>query len=365
LDLLRFLLAASVIYSHCFVLIYLKMEDVETLRLLTRNQADFGDIAVSFFFVISGFLIVRSYVFSTSLSSYFTKRILRIVPGFAVAFLISVFVLGALGTATAAHPLGDWSRYLSHMSIRRIVWQLFTLEAPRGARTFASNPLPNMVNESLWTIQYEFLCYLLVPLVALAGLVKRRWFMLACFLAAYVLFILKQAKLVDMYAYDDPWNLVLPYPSELPRLLAFFLAGACFYSYRDRIVRSRVITALCIALLGFTARWGWGLNLLLPLAGTYLLFYIAYNPRIRFYNFAKSGDYSYGLYLYGWPVQQLVLYFFAPHLNAHGLFLLAFPLTLAAAYLSWHIVEKRFLKMKSRLKTGVSPKAAGVPTLVK
>jgi peptidoglycan/LPS O-acetylase OafA/YrhL len=287
------------------------------------------------------------------------------VPGFAVAFLVSVFVLGILGTATTAHPLGNWDQYLSDMSIRRIVWQLFTLEAPRGIRTFVSNPLPNMVNESLWTIQYEFLCYLLVPLVGLAGLVKRRWFVLACFLATYVLFVLKQAKLVDMYGYDNEWNLVLPYPSELPRFFAFFFAGACFYLYRDRIVRSRLLTALCIALLALTAWWGWGLSLLLPLAGTYLLFYIAYHPRIRFYRFAKTGDYSYGLYLYGWPVQQLVLYFFAPYLNAHRLFLLAFPLTLAAAYFSWHVVEKRFLKMKSRLKTEMAPKAVSVPTLSK
>jgi peptidoglycan/LPS O-acetylase OafA/YrhL len=364
-DLLRFLLAACVIYSHCFVLFYQKMEDVETLRLLTRNQVDFGGIAVSFFFVISGFLIVRSYAFSTSLRAYFTKRVLRIVPGFAVAFLISVFVLGALGTATAAHPFGNWSTYLSGMSIRRIIWQLFTLEAPRGARTFTSNPLPNMVNESLWTIQYEFLCYLLVPLVGLAGLVKRRWFVLACFLVAYVLFAIKRMKLVDMYAYDNEWNLLLPYPSELPRFFAFFFAGASFYLYRHHIVRSRAITALCVALLGLTAWWGSGLNLALPLAGTYLLFYIAYHPRIRYHNFAKKGDYSYGLYLYGWPVQQLVLYFFATHLNAHSLFLLSFPVTLAAAYFSWHAVEKRFLKMKGRLITGTAPKAAGVPVLVK
>jgi peptidoglycan/LPS O-acetylase OafA/YrhL len=78
----------------------------------------------------------------------------------------------------------------------------------------------------------------------------------------------------------------------------------------------------------------------------------------------KKGDYSYGLYLYGWPVQQLVLYFFATHLNAHGLFLLSFPVTLAAAYFSWHAVEKRFLKMKGRLITGTAPKQPAYPCLL-
>ena len=173
-DLLRFLLAACVIYSHCFVLIYLKMEDVETLRTLTRNQVDFGGIAVSFFFAISGFLIVRSFEHSRSTYDYFVKRLLRILPGFCVAFLVSVCLFGVLGTVTAAHKWGDWNTYLVHLNVRRIIWQFFTLEAPLGAQTFLQNPLPNHINDSLWTIQCEFLCYMLVPLLGFVSMVKRK-----------------------------------------------------------------------------------------------------------------------------------------------------------------------------------------------
>ena len=349
-DLLRFLLATSVIYSHCFVIYYGQMEDVEPLRALSRNQLDFGGIAVSFFFVISGFLIVRSFEYSRSTFEYFIKRLLRIVPGFFVAFLISVFLFGLVGTATSAHPWGDWRAYFSGMSKKRIPWQLFTLEAPKGAKTFARNPLPDMINESLWTIQYEFLCYMLVPLLGFIMLVKRKSAALISFLIAYGLFCLITCKVVNVYGYDNPWNWVLPYPSELPRLFSFFFAGSCVYLYRHRIIRSRYLALLAFASLVVASQWPPVMKLVLPFAGTYLLFYVAYHPRIPFHHFAKRGDFSYGLYLYGWPIQQLIMYFLAPHLNAHRLFLLAFPSTLLAAYFSWHLIEAPFLKMKGQLR---------------
>jgi peptidoglycan/LPS O-acetylase OafA/YrhL len=352
-DLLRFLLATCVIYSHCFVLLYAKMEDVEPLRLLTRNQVDFGGIAVSFFFVISGFLIVRSFEHSHSTYDYFVKRILRIVPGFAVAFLVSLVVLGFLGTATAEHKWGDWHSYFSNLNINRITWQFFMLEAPKGARTFASNPLPNRINDSLWTIQYEALCYLLVPLLGIASVAKRKGAVLFCFFSAYVLLILHALKVAALFAYDNEWNWVLPFPSELPRLFAFFFAGACVYLYRHSLVRSRYLLMLSLASLIAAAWWVPMLKIVLPVAGTYLLFYIAYHPHIPFHHFARWGDFSYGLYLYGWPIQQLIIYLWAPQLRAHGLFLVVFPLTLLAACGSWYLVEKPFLKMKKQIRKQV------------
>lgn len=352
-DLLRFLLATGVIYSHCFVIFYGKMEDVEPLRVLSRNQLDFGGMAVSFFFVISGFLIVRSFEYSRSTYAYFIKRLLRIVPGFFVAFLISVFVLGLIGTATSAHPWGDVRTYFSGMSKKRIPWQLFTLEAPKGAKTFGRNPLPDMINESLWTIQYEAICYMLVPLLGLVGMMKRKSAALVSFLLAYGLLMLQELNVINLYSYDNIWNWFVPYPSELPRLFAFFFAGACVYLYRHRMVRNQYLALLAIASLIVTSPWPPFMKLMLPIAGTYLLFYVAYHPRIQFHQFAKRGDFSYGLYLYGWPIQQVIMYFLAPHLNAHRLFLIAFAVTFLAAYGSWHLVEAPFLKMKGKLRKHV------------
>jgi peptidoglycan/LPS O-acetylase OafA/YrhL len=326
------------------------MEDVETLRRLTRNQVDFGGIAVSFFFAISGFLIVRSFEYSRSTYDYFIKRLLRILPGFFVAFLISVFLLGVLGTASNAYKWGDWNYYVAHLNIRRIIWQFFTLEAPKGAQTFLTNPLANRVNDSLWTIQYEFLCYMLVPLLGIVTLIKLKKAALLCFLAAFVVLIFHSLKVLIIY--DNEWNWVLPYPSQLPRLFAFFFAGACFYLYRFVIVRSRLLVALSLVSLVVAAFVVPLMKIVLPVAGSYLLFYIAYHPRLRFYDFARRGDFSYGLYLYGWPIQQLTLHFLANRISPYALFLIAFPITLLFAFGSWHLVEHPFLKLKGKLRKG-------------
>jgi len=349
-DLIRFLLAAIVIYSHCYVIAYGVIADVEPLSRLTRNQAELGGIAVSFFFAISGFLIVRSFEYNSHIHAYFSKRLLRIVPGFVVAFLVSVFLFGALGTATATHKWGDWKTYLHHLKLKRILWQLFTLEAPRDAQTFATSPLPDMINEALWTIQYEFICYMLVPALGFFNLVKRKWAAVGFFLLAYIALVMQTLNIFTPV--DDEGRLLLLYPSELARFFTFFSAGAVFYFYRNFLVRSPYLMWLSIISLVLASQVVPLLPLVLPVSGTYLLFYFVYHRGLRFYSFAKKGDFSYGLYLYGWPIQQLVLYFFAGRLNAGLLLGAAFPLSLLAAYGSWHLVEKPFLKLKGKLRTG-------------
>jgi len=347
-DCMRFFLATAVIYSHCFVIFYGVVINTEPVSIFTRNQVDLGTIAVYFFFVISGFLIVKSFENSGNTYEYFIKRILRICPGFFVAFLISVLVLGAVGTIDASHKFGQWKFYFQHFGFRRITLNFFTLEAPKGVKAFSTNPLPDMINESLWTIQYEFACYLLVPLLAIVSVVKRKWLAVAFFLVSYGVLVLQSTHIINIA--DNEKNWVFQYPSEMPRLLAFFFAGSCFYFFRNNIVRSKFLILSAIILSLFASWWVKGLDIVLPLAGTYLVFSFAYHPRVQFFDFAKRGDFSYGLYLYGWPVQQLVMHFFAKHLSADRLFFVAFPLTFLAAYLSWHLVESRFLKMKDLLK---------------
>jgi peptidoglycan/LPS O-acetylase OafA/YrhL len=94
----------------------------------------------------------------------------------------------------------------------------------------------------------------------------------------------------------------------------------------------------------------------LPIAGAYLLFYLTYHPGIRLSNFAKHGDFSYGVYLYGWPVQALIMYYFKDHLNPFLLFITSLPVAILFAFCSWHLVESPFLKLKK--KKTLSPKVA-------
>ena len=131
------------------------------------------------------------------------------------------------------------------------------------------------------------------------------------------------------------------YPGFWPRVMADFLAGVVFYVYRDRIVLSWPwLIAATLGLLAFgvalpTLKF---LPLAVPVLGAYVLFFVAYSPLGRLQHFASRGDFSYGLYLYAFPIQQLLIKAFRPYLH---------PLTpdglggrtLAAAVLSWRLVE--------------------------
>ncbi|HEY4324707.1 MAG TPA: acyltransferase [Mucilaginibacter sp.] len=353
-DFLRFLFATAVIYSHCYVIFHGAIKNIEPICILTHNQIDLGGVAVCFFFVISGFLIVKSFENSHTNIDYLIKRVLRICPGFFVAFLVSVFVLGALGTINPLHKFGQWKFYFEHLAFKRLSLNFLTFEAPKGVKTFSTNRLPDMINEPFWTIQYEFTCYLLVPLLGIISIIKRRWLAIVFFLVSFILLVLQTVNIITIT--DNEKNWVFLYPSELPLLLASFFSGSCYYFFRAYIPRSIFLVLLSAVLILFSSWFLNALNLLLPLAGSYVLFYLAYHSRFQFHNFAKRGDYSYGLYLYGWPVQQLIVYFFSKQIGPNQLFFIAFPIILLFAYLSWHIVENRFLKMKKLIIKSVSVK---------
>jgi peptidoglycan/LPS O-acetylase OafA/YrhL len=229
-----------------------------------------------------------------------------------------------------------------------MILQFFTLEAPDGARTFSTNPEHNKLNEPLWTIQYEFTCYLLVPLLGLISVIKRKWLALLFFIVSYLVLLLQTGQVIVFK--HNPRNWIFLHPPELPRLLTFFFAGSCVYFFRTYIKRDKLLILLSIALILFTSLWGQGLKVVAPFAGTYLVFCFAFDPRIQLHNFAKNGDFSYGLYLYGWPIQQLIMYFFGKYIDVNGLFFIAFPIALLAAFMSWHIVENPFLKMKGLIQ---------------
>lgn len=173
-DVMRLVLAVAVLFSHCYA-IYYGMEGIarEPLKILTRGQTDFGALAVNCFFIISGFLILNSFLHSATLKRYLTKRALRICPGFITAFLLSVFVFALLGNIEYQKTLINWTRYFHSIPLKRLAYEFILFKQPGYSSCFTSLPLPNVVNGSLWTIQYELLCYMALPLLGFLGLLKR------------------------------------------------------------------------------------------------------------------------------------------------------------------------------------------------
>ena len=331
-DFLRFALATLVIFSHSYPL--LGVDAQEPIRLITGFSGGF--IAVSGFFIISGFLIAGSWQHSRSLWSYTRKRFLRIYPGFTVALLFCMVIvcpLGGANLATHFHNREAW----------RFVYHSLLLGQPPGiVGVFQYNPSPGAINGSLWTIRYEIACYILVAISGLLGVLRKRFLILSLFIGAYAL---------NLHFYNS---------NEAVRLLTYFLAGVVFFCYREVIPYSRFL--FLVSVVAMACCFGKHFMIASPIIGTYLLFYVAFSRRLHLHRFGRYGDFSYGVYLYAFPVQQLLIYYIKPHhvLLPTELFLLALPVTLGLAVLSWFCVEKPSLNKKESNHTSHTKSRVGV-----
>ncbi|WP_128543329.1 acyltransferase family protein [Larkinella soli] len=356
-DLVRFLLALSVIFTHGFVIYYGKI-DQEPLWRFSHQQLGVGTMALNFFFVISGFLVTKSFLVSRGGFDFLIKRALRIYPGFAVVCIAGALLFGPLGTTTLSRFTPDFLTYWKDTNVRYLIYSIAKLYPPVLPDTFQTLPCPNDVNTSIWTIWYEFLCYLLVLAVGLLGLFRKRFVPLAIFAVvaglnlwhfrAYEAYNQEGIVVWETSLLDYDWMERL---LNLEHFLYFFTAGICFYYYRNYIPKSRALVILSAVVLVVTLRWLKGFELAQGIFGSYLLFSFIFSKRFRFHRFAKYGDFSYGIYLYGWPVQQLVMLYFGDRLSLAGTIIVSMLLVFPFAVLSWHLVEKQFLKLK-RLNIG-------------
>ncbi len=340
----RLLLAVLVVYSHCFVLL-LRPEDAsrsETFLRITRGQITGGELAVDGFFAISGLLILHSWTRSRTLWHYLQKRVLRIYPGYLLAAAVCALLFGPLG---AAQP----SRYFTTLDLPRLIVSTLHLTSLWVPGVFPHNPVPGSINGSSWSIFYEFWCYLLVAGIGLTRLYQKPFFLPLLFAASLATYAAQHAP-IGRFDQMSPFFHHIPVPcaGPWPRLLSFFLAGMTFYRYRQRIPSSRRLLIGSLAALGLLSLAGTGLTAALPLFGTYALFYSAFSRRSGLPSSAPRADLSYGIYLYAFPIQQLLVMHAGSHLNPYSLFLLSLAITLGFALLSWHTVEKPALQLRSR-----------------
>lgn len=333
-DALRLVAAISVIFSHSF-LIAEGTQNREWLILLTGNQCILGLTGVFVFFAISGFLVTQSFEQTANPLHFLAKRALRIFPGLFVATLVSAFVFGPLVTTL---PLGA---YLSRPEPYEYVLGNTLLDQSvheLPGVSFIDNPVGLEINGSLWTLRLEFTMYLMVLGLGLLRLLSLR--------VALVLLVFGMTCLhFEMLDALEKWGWFLQLLSGWGWLVGFFAAGMLLYKLRDtRIFDGRIaLFALGGLVLSVPLR---EFIPLFPVFGCYLALWLALNPRLPVIPAARFGDLSYGLYIYGWPVEEAVMWFSGGRAPWWQVFLIALPAAAAIALLSWHLVERPMLRLK-------------------
>jgi peptidoglycan/LPS O-acetylase OafA/YrhL len=338
-DFMRLLLAVLVIYSHSFVL-GRGSHSQDFLSKLSSNQMSGGDLAVDGFFIISGFLVTSSFMRSSSMWSYLRKRILRVYPGFVCVSLLTICIVMPLssGHLVGTHRLGP---------LLFALWKIISLSDLKCIGAFSSNPFPGVINGSLWTIRFEFLCYIGLAVLGACGLLRRRRICLLLFLCSLAISLGIAFSALTQCQHGQSCAEMINNWMFLTRLLPAYFAGVVGYLYRDKLVITTWRTLSAFAFVTFALYIPRGVLIAIPIFGAYLLFAFAYSRTIRLNHFGRYGDFSYGTYLYAFPIQQLVMLRFG-YLNWMFLCLISIPVTIVVAAASWHLVEKRFLP-KSRV----------------
>jgi peptidoglycan/LPS O-acetylase OafA/YrhL len=309
---------------------------------LTRifHTMSFGDLAIDGFFILSGFLIVQSWRRDPSLRDFLQKRALRIYPAFVACSLVCAFAVGPLAANAA--------QYFHEFQVAKFLGGVLILFVPLIPPVFQGTPHP-VVNGAMWTIGYEFRCYVMVALFGVLGLLDRRVWLA---LAAGALFLSLNRALVEHVQFFG-LHAAVGDPVILFRFVAFFCAGGCFYLFRERIAYTPRLAILAAAVLLPCMFYDGASQIALATAGAYLLFWLGFEKSAFFKDLRPRADISYGLYLYGWPTQKLLMWF-TPLRTPIVLCILTCVISGLCGLLSWHLIEHPFLRRKPQ------PKAVGV-----
>src|SRR6516162_7957307 len=333
-DALRLVAAASVVFSHSF-LIAEGTQDHEWLIWLTGNQSILGLVGVFVFFAISGFLVTQSFEETGDAWRFLAKRALRIFPGLFVATLLSAFALAPLVTTLWPSAFLGRPEPYEYVVGNTLLDQ--TVHELPGVM-FVNNPVGLEINGSLWTLRLEFAMYLMVLVL---GLLRLLTVPIAILLLAFGMACLHFEMLYPL----EKWGWFFQLLSGWGSLVGFFAAGMLLYKLRHtRIFDGRVAL---LAFAGLVASVPLRQFIVLfPVFGCYLALWLALTPRLPVIPAARFGDLSYGIYIYGWPAEAAVIWLFGGRAAWWQVFLLALPAAATLAFLSWHLVERRALRLK-------------------
>jgi peptidoglycan/LPS O-acetylase OafA/YrhL len=348
-DALRFILSVTILLWHTVYVCYGRFSQTYDLVWSYPLVLPFLRGMLPMFFFLGGFLVTGSAYRTRKLGRFLWYRVLRIVPALLVEVTLSAVILGAFLTEL---PLtryysdpGFFSYFLNIVGLIH-----FTLP---GVFQHSVLPTNDVVNVNLWTLPPDFEGYFLMAVLLFEGIIFKRSNFKYAFIIGNVIFL---ALLPTALDWGDSGTVYIQ-----PKLLiySFFLGTAC-YIFSDKIPIRRSLMLLAIAGLGFFC---WKYTIILGVWSICYLTICLGFLNLKSFPLIRRGDYSYGIYLYGFPIER-ALFHFLPFLKSWWeLFIVALPLTLIFAVLSWHYIEKPCLRLKSAFSKPIREKLASEEAL--
>ncbi|MDO5628051.1 MAG: acyltransferase [Mobilicoccus sp.] len=328
LTMMRLALATLVAVSHAMVIGFGHQPTFHTDPRL--GSTTMGDLAVDGFFVISGFLVTMSFLRLPSIGRYLWHRSVRIFPAFYACLILTALVVAPIVAALEGRPaLSVFPESLTFIT-HNAALHMFRFDVA-GLPVGTENP--GVINGALWTLYYEFVCYLGVIVLGVIGALKRRaWLLLAAIGVLWAANIVHTTGLVELPAW------------QMRRLTFLFLLGTAGYVYARHVRIGRVAALVSLIVVAVAVTTLPDYRALAAPAFAYLCLWamvrlpFTWNPRT---------DLSYGMYIFHWPVAVILAL-----LGAGGLGLVPFVAVVVlgtglVALVSWHLIESPALSRKA------------------
>lgn len=329
-SLLRLVAAMAVVVSHA---VFLRTGNKADEIFSSTSVYTLGDHAVNVFFVLSGLMVAASLTRTNDIPKFTIARALRIFPA-----LIGCTVL-LIGLGAALSECSLWQ----YVSDKRVVkYALTTLSLSSASAelpgVFYGNPHPSIVNGSLWTLKFEVLCYIILGLLGCLGLLQRQRFSLlvmATWLLAGAFLMQRDGGLLTSL-------------DQAARFWLSFSFGVLLFVFRDA-VRISAGLAVGLCLVEWTVLGTAWERVIAPVATGYAAVWLGSLPLTRLRAFTNRTDLSYGVYIFGWPISQTLVYFY-PQIGVATLVTGSALLAAGMASLSWRFVEKPCMDLRTTVE---------------
>ena len=325
-DLLRLVAACAVIWGHAYALVPGAATTEPIGGLLGFDYS--GSLAVEFFFFLSGILVTNSWINNSSPLDFILARFFRVFPAILVSAAACVLLLGPMLTTL---PLNSYFADSSVFSeIFRHPYIQYSLPG-----VFENSNFP-LTNGSIWTIRYELIMYAMLLAAGLCGVFRHRLFATVVLIAILVtsMFFPQDIQLIGLMNIDIGG-----------RLPAFFAFGALLALYKDQAsINIRVVSGLI--LFAWIFRHGSAFQFVFYPAFLMTALWLMTTGPIK--ALRLPGDFSYGVYVFGWPIQKVIAAEF-PNFSIHANQAVTIAVSLALASISWFVIEKPCIRFGRQL----------------